>query len=78
MSMGRKCYLILFIDNHTHHVWLYTMAQKSETFSKPMEWKALVEYQMVTLLRKYIQIMAQNMLYLSLKNFSSDLVLFMI
>jgi len=52
MSMDGKHYFILFIDDHTHHVWLYTMAKKSETISKLKKWKALVENQSGNTIKK--------------------------
>ena len=31
------------MDNKTHYIWIYTLKQKSEAFSKFLEWKAQVE-----------------------------------
>ena len=42
-SIGGARYFLLFIDNHTRYTMVYTLYQKSETFSKCKEYKPLVE-----------------------------------
>jgi len=42
-SLGGARYLLLFIDDHTRYTTVFTIHQKSETFSKFKEYKALVE-----------------------------------
>jgi len=42
-SIGGARYFLLFIDDHTRYTMVYTLHQKSETFSKFKEYKALVE-----------------------------------
>jgi len=42
-SIGGARYFLLFIDYHTRYTMVYTLHQKSETFSKFKEYKALVE-----------------------------------
>jgi len=42
-SLGGARYFLLFIDDHTRYTTVFTIYQKSETFSKFKEYKALVE-----------------------------------
>jgi len=42
-SIGGARYFLLFIDDHTRYTMVYPLHQKSETFSKFKEYKALVE-----------------------------------
>jgi len=42
-SLGGARYFLLFIDDHTSYTTVFTIYQKSETFSKFKEYKALVE-----------------------------------
>ena len=44
-SLGNKRYFIFFVDDYTRMVWLYFIQQKSDAFSKFLEFKALVERQ---------------------------------
>jgi len=42
-SLGDARYFLLFIDDHTRYTTVFTIHQKSDTFSKFKEYKALVE-----------------------------------
>ena len=42
-SLGGGEYFITFVDDHTRHVWVYTLKHKGEVFQRFQEWKALVE-----------------------------------
>jgi len=42
-SLGGARYFLLFIDDHTRYTTVFTIHQKSDTFSKFKEYKALVE-----------------------------------
>ena len=42
-SLGGAKYFITFMDDKMHYIWIYTLKQKSEAFSKFLEWKAQVE-----------------------------------
>ena len=42
-SLGQAEYFVVFIDNSTHYVWIYTMKHKHEVYEKFLDWKALVE-----------------------------------
>ena len=36
-------YFLTFIDDKTHHVWMYVLNKKDQVFQQFLEWKALVE-----------------------------------
>ena len=42
-SLGRGEDFLTFIDDYTHYTWVYVLKQKSETFNKFQNWKALIE-----------------------------------
>ena len=42
-SLSGAKYFLTFVDDKTHYIWIYVLKQKSEAFSKFLEWKALVE-----------------------------------
>jgi len=44
-SIGGSCYFLTFIDDYSRKTWVYFLKQKSETFAKFKEFKALVENQ---------------------------------
>ena len=44
-SIGGSCYFLTFIDDYNRKNWVYFLKQKSETFVKFKEFKALVEKQ---------------------------------
>ena len=43
--IGGSCYFLTFIDDYSRKTWVYFLKQKSETFAKFKEFKALVENQ---------------------------------
>jgi transposase InsO family protein len=42
-SLGRSIYFLTFIDDYSRKTWVYLLKQKSETFDKFNEFKALVD-----------------------------------
>ena len=44
-SIGGSCYFLTFIDDYKRKTWVYSLKQKSETFAKFKEFKALAEKQ---------------------------------
>ena len=44
-SIGGSCYFLAFIDDYRRKTWVYFLKQKSETFAKFKEFKALAENQ---------------------------------
>ena len=44
-SIGARCYFLTFIDDCSRKTWFYFLKQKSETFGKFKEFKALAENQ---------------------------------
>ena len=42
-SLGGGEYFVTFIDDHTHHVWVYILERKDEVFQQFREWKVQVE-----------------------------------
>lgn len=42
-SLGGAEYLVTFIDDKTHYVWIYVLKNKHEVFQTFREWKSLVE-----------------------------------
>ena len=44
-SIRGKCYMLTFIGDFSHKVWVYLLRQKNETFSMLKKFKALVENQ---------------------------------
>ena len=42
-SIGGKRYFLLFVDDHTRMMWVFFLEQKSEAFSKFLQFKAAVE-----------------------------------
>ena len=43
VGMDEYMYFITFVDDHTHHGWVYILKHKDETFQQFREWKSLVE-----------------------------------
>ena len=41
--LGGGEYFVMFVDDHTRHVWVYILKHKSEVLQRFQEWKALVE-----------------------------------
>eukprot|EP00253_Pinus_taeda_P027966 PITA_27966 len=44
-SIGGNCYFLTFIDDYSRKTWVYFLKQKSETFARFKEFKALAENQ---------------------------------
>ena len=42
-SLGRGECFYTFIDDYTHYTWVYVLKQKSKTFDKFQNWKALIQ-----------------------------------
>ena len=42
-SLGGGEYFVTFVDDHTHHVWIYILKHKGEVLQRFKEWKVLVE-----------------------------------